>query len=237
MPTEKSKLVYKIISWIVSLIVPVVVVLTAVRLVLAPWYVEFEYRTPNFPADRYGFTRDERLRYSKIAIEYLLNDASISFLEEQRFPEGQQVPEPSCQYMQDCALMYNERELQHMLDVKAVTQAALRVWLASWLVLVVLGVWARLAGWWDEYRSGLSRGGWLTLILIGVLIAFVLVGFGIAFVVFHEIFFDPGTWRFLYSDTLIRLFPERFWRDTFLVVGLLAGTMAFCIGYFARIKR
>jgi integral membrane protein (TIGR01906 family) len=236
MSTPKHKLVYTIISWLITLVVPVAVILTAVRLVLAPWYVEFEYRTPNFPADRYGFTREERLMSSKIAMEHQV-DASISFLEEQRFPEGQQVPEPSCQFMQDCTFMYNARELEHMLDVKVVTQAALRVWLASLLVLVGLGIWARLGGWWDQYRLGLSRGGWLTLILIAGLILFVLVGFGVAFVLFHEIFFDPGTWRFLFSDTLIRLFPQRFWRDTFLVVGLFAAGMAFCIGYFARIKR
>jgi uncharacterized membrane protein len=50
----------------------------------------------------------------------------------------------------------------------------------------------------------------------------VLFGFGVFFVLFHDVFFQPGTWMFLYSDTLIRLFPERFWRDIFIIVGLLS---------------
>ncbi len=33
---------------------------------------------------------------------------------------------------------------------------------------------------------------------------------------FHGLFFNGNTWLFAYSDTLIRLFPIRFWEDTFL---------------------
>jgi len=36
------------------------------------------------PADRYGFTLEERLKYSKVAIQYLVNDADISYLGELR---------------------------------------------------------------------------------------------------------------------------------------------------------
>jgi hypothetical protein len=43
------------VSVIIMILVPVVLVLTAVRVVLSPWFLEFEYRTPNFPPDRYGF--------------------------------------------------------------------------------------------------------------------------------------------------------------------------------------
>ena len=40
-----------------------------------------------------------------------------------------------------------------------------------------------------------------------------------------RLLFKAGTWTFLYSDTLIRLFPERFWQDTFLVVGGLSAVL------------
>jgi integral membrane protein (TIGR01906 family) len=113
-----------------------------------------------------------------------------------------------------------------------VFQQALRVWYASLLALLVLGLWA-----WSErlvaaVLAGLSRGGWLTVIFVAVVIPLVLVAFGVFFVAFHEVFFDPGTWTFLFSDTLIRLFPERFWRDTFLALALLslAGGLALGLG-------
>jgi integral membrane protein (TIGR01906 family) len=212
------------------IIVPVVLTLLAVRIVMSPWYVEFEYRTPFFPEDQYGFTREERLKYSKIAIAYLLNDADISFLGDLRFPEGQQAPDFSCQFMDDCTKFYNERELGHMLDVKMVVQEALKVLYAGVVILALLGAWAWFGKWWGIYLNGLRRGGWLTVILLGAIILFVLVAFGFIFVFFHEIFFASGTWTFYYSDSLIRMFPERFWRDTFLMVGGIAGVLGVSLG-------
>ncbi len=214
-PTLKT-----VLNWLIAILVPVVLVLNIVRLLLTPVYPEFEYRTPVFPADRYGFTREERLEYSKIAIDYLLNDEGIEFLGDQQFADG--------------APMYNERELHHMVDVKVVTQAALKVWVGAWGILLALGVWAWRGGWLDAYRLALVRGGRLTAGLLAVITLFAVLAFGIAFVLFHEIFFDPGTWTFLYSDTLIRLFPERFWRDCFLYIGALSILQALLLVRAAR---
>jgi integral membrane protein (TIGR01906 family) len=50
----------------------------------------------------------------------------------------------------------------------------------------------------------------------------VLVAFSVFFVFFHQVFFESGTWVFRFSDTLIRLFPQRFWRDAFIAIGLLS---------------
>ncbi len=95
-----------------------------------------------------------------------------------------------------------------------------------------IGIWAWQSGWVAAYRASLARGGWLTAGLIGAIILFVLIAFGVFFVAFHNVFFDPGTWQFLYSDTLIRLFPERFWRDSFLTVGALAGGGGLLLWHF-----
>lgn len=219
---NRSIILQRTLSWVVSLVVPVVLVLAAVRTVINHWYVELEYRTPGFPADQYGFTLEERLKYSKIAIDYLLNNAGINFLGDLHFPQGQQAPDFSCQFMDDCTKLYNERELKHMVDVKMVVQGAMRVLYIGAALLLVLGVWAWRGGWWQTYRDGWGLGGKLTLGLIVLIILFVLAAFQGIFVLFHEIFFASGTWVFYWSDTLIRLFPERFWRDTFLVVGILA---------------
>jgi integral membrane protein (TIGR01906 family) len=70
--------------------------------------------------------------------------------------------------------------------------------------------------------------------LLAAILIFVLVAFGVIFVMFHNIFFESGTWTFLFSDTLIRLFPERFWRDTFLAVGLLAGGAGVALGILLK---
>lgn len=200
--------VIKVFSWVVTILVPLALVLTSVRLLLTPTFVHFEYRTPNFPHDPYGFTREDRLDWSLIALDYLLNDEDISFLANLRFPDGSPV--------------YNQRELDHMEDVKDVVQAALVVWYGSLLGLVILGLWAWRANRENVFRQSLARGGLLTTFLVGAIILLVLLAFGFFFVKFHEVFFAPGTWMFRYSDTLIRLFPERFWRDAFLAIGMLS---------------
>jgi integral membrane protein (TIGR01906 family) len=237
-PSNRSPLINEqgIMTWLVALLMPVAVVMAAVRLLLTPVYLVIEYNTPGFPADRYGFTKTDRLYWSKIAVEYLLNDQGISFLADLRFPNGEQTPPETCRFMDDCNLVYNERELKHMLDVKFVVKAALDVWYASLGILLVLWILAARFRWGNAYRAGMRRGGLLTVILLGGIILFVLLAFGFIFVAFHKVFFESGTWQFLFSDTLIRLFPERLWRDTFLAVGLLAGGAGLAIWTFLRNK-
>jgi integral membrane protein (TIGR01906 family) len=234
---KKTSALYTTLSWVVTLLMPVVLVMTTVRAMLTPVYVQIEYNTPGFPPDPYGFTKEDRLIWSQIARLYLLNDEDISYLRDLRFPKGQTAPPESCRFMDDCSRLYNDRELQHMVDVKNVVQAALRVWYASLGALALLGFWAWRGGWKVEFRLGVRRGGWLTVGLLAAIILFVVAAFGVIFVVFHNVFFDAGTWTFYFSDTLIRLFPERFWRDTFLVVGSIAGGAGLALGYFLREKK
>lgn len=222
---------YAWVGWIVTLLVPVTLVMAAVRLLISPIYLIVEYNTPGFPADPFGFTKEERLHWGTVSVKYLVNEAGIEYLADLRFPEGQQVPQQSCQFMDDCTRLYNDRELEHMLDVKNVLRVALNVWYASVLGLAILWVWARLGHWSSAYRQGLRRGGLLTVFLLLGIILFVFLAFGVIFVAFHEIFFEAGTWTFYYSDTLIRLFPERFWRDTFIAVGLLAGGAGYLLAW------
>ena len=90
------------------------------------------------------------------------------------------------------------------------------------LLLVGLGAWAGYGKWWQAYRQGLRRGGWL---LIGLVVAIGLFGalaFWQFFTLFHSLFFEGDSWLFLYSDTLIRLFPMQFWQDAFLWAGVIS---------------
>ena len=215
--------IYRILSWVITLSIPVALVLTAVRLMMTPAFLHLEYGTPNFPEDFYGFTKADRLVWSKIAVEYLLNDKSISFLGDLKFPDG--------------SPLYNERELGHMVDVKNTVKGALTVWYISLAALLGLGLWAWIGRWWQVYRGGVARGGLLTAGLVGLLIAFVLISFGVLFVAFHNIFFAAGTWLFEYSDTLIRLFPERFWRDIFIYVGLFSLATGLALYFIFRNRK
>jgi integral membrane protein (TIGR01906 family) len=210
------------LSWLVTLIMPVVLILLGVRLMLTPLYPTLAYNMPGFPSDSYGFNKDDRLHWSQYAIEYLINDAGIQYLGDLKFPDGKPL--------------YNERELSHMLDVKILVQTVLKVFYVSLAVLIALGLWAWSGKWMDDYRRGVSRGGWLTVILIVGMGIFAVTSFWDFFTKFHEIFFTGDTWLFYFSDTLIRLFPMRFWQDVFIWVLGLAIVMGAALGYFMKPK-
>jgi integral membrane protein (TIGR01906 family) len=189
-------------SILATLLTPVVLVLLGVRLLLVPGFPGIEYRMPGFPDDQYGFTLQDRLKWSNYSLRYLLNDSGINFLGDLRFDDGSRV--------------FNDRELQHMEDVKRVTQGVLRTFYDACGLLIILGLLAWRGKWMDDFKRGLSRGGLLTVILILGLGVFAALSFWQFFTVFHSLFFQGNSWLFLYSDTLIRLFPLRFWQDVFL---------------------
>ncbi|MCZ7668066.1 MAG: DUF1461 domain-containing protein [Chloroflexi bacterium] len=56
-----------------------------------------------------------------------------------------------------------------------------------------------------------------TVTAVLLVIIFIGIGWSLFFTLFHNIFFDSGTWTFAYSDSLIRLFPEQFWFDFALI--------------------
>ena len=203
------------LSYLVSLLIPVALIGAALRILLSPIYYNVEYRMPYFPADEFGFTQQDRLQWAPYAVEYLVNSSDISYLGDLQFEDG--------------APLYNERELSHMADVKNVVVGALRVWYLSLGLLILFAILAQRSGWMPDYLNGLRRGG---MWMIGLAVALGLVaGIGITtnpdvfwefFALFHAIFFEGDSWLFYYSDTLIRLFPIRFWQDAFLWAAILA---------------
>lgn len=206
------------LSGLASVLTVVVVPLFFVRLLLIPAFPALEYRMPGFPEDTYGFTYKERVKWATYGIEYLLNDAGPEYLGDLRFENG--VP------------VFTEREVSHMLDVKIVVGHTLTVFRLSLVLLVALGLFAWRRGWVDSFRLGISRGGWILLVLLLTLGALAAVSFWQFFSAFHAIFFEGDSWLFAFSDTLIRLYPIRFWQDVILYIlggSALAGGL---LGWF-----
>ena len=214
----------RLLTWLIALIVPFFLVMTAIRILFTPLFLQLEYRSPGFPEDTFGFTLEDRLHWSRVSLEYLLNDADLDFLAEQQLENG--TP------------LYNERELGHMLDVKILVQQMLVAWNLLLILLLLLGVWAYFGKWMPTFLHGLGTGGKLTLGLIVLILVAVAISFQALFTGFHRIFFQGDTWLFNFSDSLIRLFPLRLWRDGFIMMGLFtiggAALLIFLDRKFAR---
>lgn len=209
MPTVGSHLWLKATGTFVAVVLPFLLVMVNIRLVMSPAFLYAEYTRTGFPEDFYGLTQEDRLRYAPFAVDYLLNGEEISFLANLTFPDG----EP----------LFNERELRHMRDVKALTQIA-------YLAVVIAGIIAAVASYvlWkrNRLRLALFRGSMLTLGIIAAIVLAAVLNWDLFFTGFHTLFFESDTWYFAYSDTLIRLFPEQFWFDAALFIGGLTTLQA-----------
>ena len=217
-PLERSLRVG--MSWVITLLTPYVLIMTAIRILMTDAFLQFEYHSPSFPADPYGFTLADRLHWARLSLDYLLNNAGISFLQDLHFANGTPI--------------YNARELSHMLDVKNLVQATLHIYMIALGVMVVLALAAVWRRWGRDYLTGLARGGWLTVGLILLILVGVGVSFSWLFTEFHRLFFTGNSWLFYYSDTLIRLFPMRFWQEGFTLMGIFCLVMGLIFGIVLR---
>ena len=194
----------------------------SILVLLSPVFMNLEYQRPGFPPDQYGFTMQERLAFGNQTRRYLISNMSLADLEDLRFKDGEPI--------------YMQRELKHLEDVKIVLKGVLNIfWMA--VIIIVLGtVYARYQAWWIGYKRALSRGGWLTTGLLGTILLLSIVSFQSLFTNFHLIFFEGDSWLFYFSDTLIRLFPIRFWQDVFLFFGISTLTGGILLGWLLRGK-
>lgn len=237
-----EKTSHKLIRWLIIIAMPFFLGFTWITLVIDPAYPTYEYAKADFPADlvsispesiaRLGLvpmTQAERLERALVAVDYLESWEAphnvIRLLEEQTLPTTG-------------ATLYNADEISHMLDVKVLTDAIRLVALIT-AVLVIGGLTYLL---WDvqtrpiAYRAIYQGGLATTIILLGIA-GFILLGWSLFFVQFHELLFPPGTWQFAYTDGLIRMYPEVFFFDVGVIMSvgtLLLGLLVTAVGFILK---
>ena len=199
----------RIVQWLITLALPIALVVANIHIATGHWFVRWEYGKSGFAPDTYGLTTAERTHLADVCIDFLATSADISLLEDLRVPDG----EPA----------FNGRELRHMIDVQVVydrlTVAGI---LAAAIVVGGTAVLLRTGHSRQRVPRALLKSGLLTLGLLACVGGYMVLGWNSFFTTFHRIFFEGETWIFDFSDTLIRLFPIRFWMDVALViVGLL----------------
>lgn len=141
--------------------------------------------------------------------------------------------------------LFNPKERAHMEDVKGLVRLVYwlqDVTLAYALSYAVLAyVWAREAPVRSLAR-GCVWGGGLTLGAVVLLALGSLVNFGDLWVQFHELAFANELWQLdPQTDRLIQMFPEPFWRDATLFVGLVTVAQALALmavsALYLRLRR
>ncbi len=203
-----SKLLVHSFKLFLILLIPLLIILGSVRMLATEPYLVFEYSKTDFPEDPFGFDRAQRLTHAAANLQFVTQDNTLTNLSGQN---------------KNGILLYNSRELKYMKDVQNVYQATWRVWQIALILAVLIGL---ALAWSKEGRLGLASalrsGGALTVGLVAVVGLGAIVAWQFWLVVFHQVFFSAGSWTFDFSDTLIRLYPEKFWYDAVLTISSLS---------------
>jgi integral membrane protein (TIGR01906 family) len=128
-----------------------------------------------------------------------------------------------------------ERERQHMRDVRSVFASFYVVAVAGAGVLAAAFVLARGRAARARLWRRLSRAGLAIVVVTVVGGALGVMFFDAAFEAFHELFFPPGSFLFdPRTDRLVQLFPEQFWVETTVAVGIVIIGLGLGLAWLGR---
>ncbi|MDA1062381.1 MAG: TIGR01906 family membrane protein [Chloroflexi bacterium] len=209
-------------------LVPVFLVLTFVRVAtVEPRVHEYSFARYDAVATT-GVDRVQLDRAAREIIRYFRDDQDL--LSIRVLVDGQEQP------------LFSPREVLHMRDVKALIGTTFRIHELAFVYIVayVAGVFL-----WGRERplrrlaEQLVTAGLVTVGVLGFAAVAVLVGFDSLFEQFHLLSFSNDFWQLSPArDPLIQMYPQGFWFDVTLGVGLLAaasGGLLAVLGYAYRL--
>ncbi len=207
----------------IAVCVPAILVANGLRLITGDWYVHAVYDHGGVPKDVYGLTSEQRTALALTGLHSIRPDdgEGIELLREARLPGG--------------AHAFNARELRHMSNVRTLLG---RVYVFELAALVAIAALAAGLALVPATRRLVPRalrlGALLTLGLAALVGLLSVVYWPAVSTPFHLVFFGESSWRFDDTDTLRRLYPDRFWIDTAVILGVLAVGEALVLWVVAR---
>ncbi|MEJ5338759.1 MAG: DUF1461 domain-containing protein [Aquificaceae bacterium] len=165
---------------------PLFITLLLVRLAFTEAFVGFLYRKVDLPPDPMPY--ELRLSIAKMGLRSVLSDEGM----EEFRSSG----------------LFNQREIRHMEDVKRL--------LSFFFNFLYLGLPLWLVGFFairskKEMGKVLFFGSLLLEAFIILVIILSAISYEWLFEAFHNLFFDPYSWRFRDEDMLLRVYPMDFW--------------------------
>ena len=128
----------------------------------------------------------------------------------------------------------NDAERAHMRDVRVVFTSLWALAIGSAALLVVTFRRARTAEARAAAWRAVGRGAKALAAVIAVAGIFAVVAFDAAFELFHRMFFSAGSYSFdPATSKLVQLFPERFWSEISIAVGVVVIVVSIGVAWVA----
>jgi integral membrane protein (TIGR01906 family) len=227
------KIAGKVAYWLFFLTLPALLISATINLEFSsPWLYQNGFRKYNV-SQTTGLTETELAKAARGLISYFNSDEEYISLTVTK--DGQAFE------------LFNEREIVHLKDVKALVELNRRLLIGT---AAYIGVYAGMCLFWRrrKYWRRLARGTFIgSIITAGVVIALglssLVMDFDQIFLRFHYLAFTNDLWMLDPSrDYLIMLFPEGFWFDTAVLFGQITLGVAAALGgvsawYLRKTKR
>ncbi|MFQ5880422.1 MAG: TIGR01906 family membrane protein [Dehalococcoidia bacterium] len=217
---KQLTLLQRLATALFVLSVPVVLITSNVR------FAANEVRLYQYGFDRYnaeartGIPRPELDRAARGLITYFSSDQRTVDIRVEE--DGRQVP------------LFNQRETLHLADVKNLLRLVFRtqeIALALALTYVVAAFVLRRQAGLRRLATEVAAGAGLALAIVVGLGGFALIGFDDLFQRFHLLAFTNDFWQLNpRTDHLIQMFPQGFWFDATMFIGLLTLAEAAALG-------
>lgn len=201
---------------------------TAVRFLFS-WQPLYDYSFDRYRvAATTGIDRADLSRAARALIAYFTNDdATVNLTVTQRGVARD---------------LFTEREVLHMVDVKALVRGVVR---GQEIAFVGIVTFIAVAAWRERWEAArrvgavMMAGSALTFGVLGALVVLSLVDFETLFLQFHLVSFQGNDYWLLDPrvHNLIAMFPPPFWFDATLLLGLIIALQAaivFVVGWQLR---
>lgn len=191
------------------LLVPLVLVTTNIRIAISEKAV-YDYSVRHYGAERASGISEAELIFANGQInDYLVHGRSGALSITVIDQGGDAVP------------LFNIRETAHMADVRDLVQVLFGVQIVA--VGALMGLAVMMLVLWPPRALAAAAlyGSVLTAIILGLASMIAMSGFDAAWSQFHVIAFANDFWE-LDPDTdhLIQMFPEAFWFDVTMMIGV-----------------
>jgi integral membrane protein (TIGR01906 family) len=213
-----NKLIRNVIHWLFILCIPILLLTTSIRIA-----------SNSAELYRYGFSKYNISQVTGLSPTEL-NKAIGGLITY--FNDNSENISLTLEKNGQPFVLFNEREVGHLRDVKALFRLNYRLLLGT-LIFCFVSTTASYMVWQDKRRVAreLIGGSALTIVLLIALGLMTWVNFDWFFYEFHLISFSNDLWLLdPSSDYLIMLFPEGFWYDAAIFCGLFTAVMALILG-------
>jgi len=189
------------------LITPFWILGISARITFNNWFIDYEYSKKDFPEDRWKLPDEVRKKLAKIGLRAVLSEEGLKEFKNAKFTDGRKA--------------FREKEINHMKDVNKflslffpLTYSLFMLWTGGILLL-------------KEYRSKLFLfSGFFSLLFLVFAGIVSFTDYSKAFEIFHNYFFGKTSWKFHYTDTLLRIYPMKFWFDGSIVIAILSAILS-----------